>query len=378
MKKIAILGASYLQVPLIKKANDMGLETHVFAWEDGAVGKEIASYFYPISILDKEKILQKCINLNISGIVSVGSDIVVDTINYVASRMGLVGNSDYTTRYTRDKSLMRTLFKEKGLPTIDFCEINSAEELSDLSMNFPLMLKATDRSGSRGVNFVTKKEELLPAYLDSYNESFSKKVICESYFEGKQYSVEMISQNGNHYFVGITEEFYSGPPFFVETGHIVPGQVSDEILSKIIGIVKKTLDSVKMENGASHTEIRINKTGEFCIIEVASRMGGDFRDMMILNSYGYDFLENVVKISLGQIIDFPEGKSSCYSFVKWVLSLRDLDAIKNLSRNIESVEIIDISLPNENDLINDEVKDSSKRYGYLLGKSKICPDNFIF
>ena len=38
MKKLAILGASYLQVPLIKKANEMGIETHVFAWEKGAVG----------------------------------------------------------------------------------------------------------------------------------------------------------------------------------------------------------------------------------------------------------------------------------------------------------------------------------------------------
>ena len=30
--KLAILGASYLQVPFINKANDMGLETHVFPW----------------------------------------------------------------------------------------------------------------------------------------------------------------------------------------------------------------------------------------------------------------------------------------------------------------------------------------------------------
>ena len=49
MKKLAILGASYLQVPLINKANEMGLETHVFAWEDGAVGKEMASHFQAIS-----------------------------------------------------------------------------------------------------------------------------------------------------------------------------------------------------------------------------------------------------------------------------------------------------------------------------------------
>ncbi len=49
-KKIAIIGASYLQVPLILKAKTLGLETHCFAWEDGAIGKEFSDFFYPISI----------------------------------------------------------------------------------------------------------------------------------------------------------------------------------------------------------------------------------------------------------------------------------------------------------------------------------------
>jgi len=366
MKKLAILGASYLQVPLIRKANEMGLETHVFAWEEGAVGKDLATQFYPISILDKEAILEKCLSLNINGIVSVGSDIAVETINYVASELKLIGNSDFTTNYTRDKSLMRALFKENNLPTVDFFEINSKDDFSELELSFPIMVKATDRSGSRGINYVTSKDELYTAYTDSFNESLSKKVICEHYFEGKQYSVEMISQNGIHHFVGITEEFYSGPPFFVETGHIVPADISDNILNKIIDIVKRTLDVVKMNFGASHTEIRVNEEGEYCIIEIASRMGGDFRDLMVLNSYNYDFLKNVINVSLGKKIEIPEAIKYNYSFVKWVFSNEDT---KNIQIRVERIEVIEMNLPMNKELIENDVKDSSRRYGYLLGKS---------
>ena len=69
MKKLAILGASYLQEPLVLKANQMGLETHCFAWDnEDAVCKEIAHYFYPISVLEKESILNKCIEIGIDGI----------------------------------------------------------------------------------------------------------------------------------------------------------------------------------------------------------------------------------------------------------------------------------------------------------------------
>ena len=58
VKKIAILGASYLQLPLVKKASEIGVETHCFAWDSpSSVCKEVANYFYPISVLDKTKIL---------------------------------------------------------------------------------------------------------------------------------------------------------------------------------------------------------------------------------------------------------------------------------------------------------------------------------
>ena len=60
-KKLAIIGASYLQLPLVERAKKMGIETHCFAWSEGAVCKEVADFFHPISILEKEAILQKCI-----------------------------------------------------------------------------------------------------------------------------------------------------------------------------------------------------------------------------------------------------------------------------------------------------------------------------
>lgn len=47
MKKLAIIGASYLQEPLIEKAKARGIETHVFAWKADDVGEKSADYFYP-------------------------------------------------------------------------------------------------------------------------------------------------------------------------------------------------------------------------------------------------------------------------------------------------------------------------------------------
>ena len=60
MKKIVIIGANNFQMPIIIKAKELGYQTHVFAWAEGAVGADFADYFYPISIVEKDKILDKC------------------------------------------------------------------------------------------------------------------------------------------------------------------------------------------------------------------------------------------------------------------------------------------------------------------------------
>lgn len=93
MKKIAIIGEPYLPAPLIEKAKQLGLETHVFVWAANDVGERIADYFYPISIVEKEEILSKCVEMGVDRVCTIASDLAVITANYVADKMGLVGNS---------------------------------------------------------------------------------------------------------------------------------------------------------------------------------------------------------------------------------------------------------------------------------------------
>lgn len=112
MKKLAIIGASYLQEPLIQKAKSMGIETHVFAWAANDVGEKSADYFYPISIIEKEQITQKCREIGIDGICTIASDLAVITVNYVANQLHLNANSMECTRLSTNKHLMREAFEK--------------------------------------------------------------------------------------------------------------------------------------------------------------------------------------------------------------------------------------------------------------------------
>ena len=69
-RNLAIIGASYLQLPLIEKAREMGYTTHVFAWAAGDVGEAAADHFYPVSIVEKDAIAKKCREIGICGVCS--------------------------------------------------------------------------------------------------------------------------------------------------------------------------------------------------------------------------------------------------------------------------------------------------------------------
>ena len=59
-ENLIIIGANEFQNPLILSAKAMGYATHVFAWQSGDLGERSADYFYPISIVETDRILNIC------------------------------------------------------------------------------------------------------------------------------------------------------------------------------------------------------------------------------------------------------------------------------------------------------------------------------
>jgi len=214
MRRIIIIGASYLQVPLIKKAKEMNIETHVFAWEDGAIGKKFCDYFYPISIIEKEEILKVAEKLKPNAVISIASDLAIITVNYLANELGLIGNSDFCTKVTTNKYKMRQVLSVNDLLCPKFVGTNDLSLIDLKELNFPLIIKPVDRSGSRGISIIYSLEELKGAFNRAFYESFSKEIIIEEFIKGKEISVEMISWKGEHYYLTCTDKETTGSPYF--------------------------------------------------------------------------------------------------------------------------------------------------------------------
>lgn len=363
MKKIGVIGASYLQKPLILKAKEMGIETHCFAWEEGAVCKYIADYFYPISITEKERILEKCEEIGINGIISIASDVAVPTVCYIAEKMNLSGNSYGDVWVTTNKYQMRKRFDKFGVNSPRFAVVN--DKISIYDFRFPLIVKPTDRSGSRGIIKVTDSNEIESAVTRAKKESFSNEAIIEEFITGKEVSVESISWQGKHYIITITDKVTTGEPYFVELQHHQPSILNEIVQDEIKEQTYKALDALGIKSGATHSEFKITENGEVYIIEVGARMGGDFigSDLVRLST-GYDFLKAVIDVAFG---NFEEPRLTLKRCSGVYFLCNEAENVKQYIENAEQYpEIVMFEIT---DSKLHSVQSSSDRSGYFIYQS---------
>jgi len=360
MKKLAIIGASYLQMPLVVKAKEMGIETHCFAWPEGAVCKDVANYFYPLSVLDKEAILQQCIAIDIDGITTIATDIAVPTISYVAQVMSLTGNSNESAVNATNKWHMRDAFLKSGCPVPGYKVVTLNDSISLQGLELPVIVKPVDRSGSRGVTKVEDEDKIQIAINEAIEQSITKTAIVEEYIEGNEVSVESISWQGKHYILAITDKVTTGAPHFVELAHHQPSILPNDVKYRIKDETIKALTALNVQYGAGHTEMKITDTGKIYIIETGARMGGDFiGSHMVQLSTGYDFVKGVIEVALGYFNE-PVVNESNNAGV-YFLS-KDTQNLLPLFSKKQEFEV-------EKEITNSELKyitNSNDRSGYII------------
>lgn len=363
-KKLVIIGANDFQNQLILKAKSLGYETHAFAWEDGAVGKYNADFFYPISIVEKEKILEICRTIKPNGICSIASDLATITVNYVAENLNLPCNRTEYSLIQTNKFEMRKALSSSGIPCPKYIRTDKNFNKTEVEgFVFPIIVKPTDRSGSRCITKLDSLAGIEQAVSAACEASFEKKAIVEEFLDGDEYSMETITQNGVHHYLATTKKFTTGAPHFIETGHIEPSDLDDKTIEKAKTVVFNALDALHVENSAGHTEFKVDLNGNINIIEIGARMGGDCigSDLVPLST-GHDFVKMVIDVAVGNKLEFSKGKQSSAE-IKFLFTEADIKE-KNAFVERFPQRIFRVSEIEYQNL--GKTEDSSTRLGYYI------------
>lgn len=383
MKKIMILGASILQLPAIEKALKMGLKVIAVDMNPCAIGFKVNGVIKEvISTIDTISVLEAAKRHQIDGIMTLASDMPMQTVAIVSHELGLVGISEDTACKATNKILMRDALNKAGIPVPLYFKANTQEEFLKAintikDAGYKCIVKPADNSGSRGVDLLLENSDIGATYVYSKAYSRSGELIIEEFMEGPEVSVETLAVNGHVHIIQITDKLTTGAPYFVEMGHSQPSQLSLEMQEKVKKIAIAANKAIGIKNGPSHTEIKITKDGPK-IIELGARLGGDcITTHLVPLSTGVDMVEASIKVALDEKPDFVP-KWNIGSAIRYLKT--DAGTIKDIKGIDEAKRlpgIVQISIIHDIGDCAKEIKNSIDRVGFVITQANTVKDAIL-
>ena len=314
-KKLMILGGSRFVIPLIEKAHQMGLFVITCDYLPHNVAHKYSDMYLNVSIIDKEAVLKKAIELNIDGITSFACDPGVVSAAYVAEKMGLANVGPYkSVVILQNKDKFRSFLKDNGFNVPWFFNFHTYKELLNKKalFTYPLIVKPIDSAGSKGVTKLNDNTLLKEAFNFAKSNSLSGHVIVEEFLEndGHSSSADCFSVEGKLVFSVFSDQQFdlSSPNIFNPCGTVLPSSMPEKSQCHISNELQKLISLLHMETSIYNVESRLSTNGKEYLMEVSPRGGGNNIAELEAIAYDFDYIELVIRASLGMPICFKEHK----------------------------------------------------------------------
>ena len=301
-----VLAAGLLQIPVIKKAHEMGV--YVIAVDDdpNAPGMTLADKaIVPGGLINEEKLLAIAKEEKIDGVIHPCSEVAMNVMGRINDEMHLSGISKEMAIRATNKHLMREAFEKYGAPSPKSILTKDEEDAWAIfceQFTTNAILKPSRNSGSRGIAKVEKgitKDAFIELYRRALDESRDHSVLIEQFIEGPEFSVEVIVWKGEPHVLAITDKKTTEAPYFVELGHNQPSVFPEDIQQKLKDGAIAGIKALGLSNCAAHCELKV-QDGEAYLMEIGARMGGDFISTELTHlSSGIDMVAATINVVLG-------------------------------------------------------------------------------
>lgn len=303
-KKLLVLAAGILQVPIIKRAREMGYYVIAADGNPNAVGLQYADKQICANITNEEEMVAIAKQEQIDGVIHPCSEVSMNVMGRIHDEMNLSGVSRKQAVVATNKHLMREDFKKGDAPSPISILAKSAEDAwehfcNDFDTN--AILKPSRNSGSRGISKVERgisKDEFIRLYDIALEESRDNSVLIEQFIEGPEFSVEIIVWKGEVNVLTVTDKKTTEAPHFVELGHNQPSCFPEETVALIKDAAVRGVKALGVDKCACHAEVKV-QDGRAYLMEIGARMGGDFISTVLTRlSTGIDMVAAAINCAL--------------------------------------------------------------------------------
>ncbi len=344
MKTFVVVGAGELQIPLIKAAKNLGL--HVIATDQNpnAVGFQHSDEFVIANTLNPQETLENLIAIQkpIHGVATAGTD-ASQTVATVAKHFDLPGHTIQATKNASNKALMRVVLEQAQVSIPRYKIIKDAQEALSFfeEIDSPCVLKPAINMGARGVSMVFSPEQVEEAfYLAQENNKDNIDLLIEEYIDAHELSIDALICDGVVTITGIGDRIIEHPPYFVETGHILPSNLDDEWIQRAVSTFRDGIKALGLTHGAAKGDIKISDSKAW-VIEIAGRLSGGFMSSHTFPfATGINLHEQMVKLSLGEELPILTPTKNLVSVERAIILPPGIITEINIPENILEQEYI--------------------------------------
>lgn len=289
-KKLLVLGATPNEIPLINRAQALGVYVIVTDYNlDHKISpaKDIANEYWDVSWSDTEILAQRCKEKGIDGVTAGFSEFRIDSLIQLTSLLGLPCYvSPEQLRITRDKALFKKTCRKYGVPVIrEYSSIDSVTQ-------YPVIVKPVDRAGSIGVGIAKNYVELVKAYEEAMKKSVVKQVIIEDYIKNAvEIDVHYALCDGEIILL-CTDDIIpatnnQADSKVVQSAWLYPSRYEGEFLDKVDSTLRKLIRGLGMNDGTVFFSGFADGNGEFQFFECGYRLCGE-------QEFEYDYRRGLV------------------------------------------------------------------------------------
>jgi len=292
--RLLVLGAGPAQLGLLEAARARGLWIAVVDRDPAAPGFAFADRRCILSTEDEPAIERLVGALGIGGIISPGTDWPVGVAARIAERAGLPHPiSPQAAVLATNKLRQRERLAEAGVAQPRSWVVGNGDEPP--AVDGPVVVKAPDRQGQKGLTLVVDPAALVPAIETARAAARSGIALVEELVDGPEVTVVGFSIDGAFTALTVTDRITADlPAFGVALAHVWPSRVGGQAPA----VAEAAVAALGIENGPSYTQLRISPDGPQ-VIEVAARLGGGHDSELVEAVLGVDLNGLALDAALG-------------------------------------------------------------------------------
>src|SRR5207237_7033506 len=219
---------------LLETARGRGLFVVAADRDPAAVGFALADRRALVSNEDEPALERLARAEGVDGVIAPGVDWPVAIAARIAERLGLPHPiAPEAAVLATSKLRQRRRLAEVGVPQPRWQVVEAAEEVE---LESPLVVKAPDRQGQRGLSLVRSSEELVPAVEAARAAARSGTCIVEELADGPEATVSGLMARGALADAVVTDRVVAEPPAFgVALAHVWPSEADSAALERVAG-----------------------------------------------------------------------------------------------------------------------------------------------